>query len=52
MKDGETVEKDKIKAEIKRVENALQDGRGKFIDKELKQYLKLLKKDLRESENK
>lgn len=46
------MDKDKIKAEIKRVETALQDGSGKFIDKELKQYLKLLKKDLRREENK
>lgn len=46
------MDKDELKAEIKRVENALQDGSGKFIDKELKQYLKLLKKDLRRDEKK
>ena len=42
--------KDKLKAEIERIENALQDKSGQFIKKELKQYLKILKRELREKD--
>ena len=42
--------KDKLKAEIERIENALQDKCGQFIKKELKQYLKILKRELREKD--
>ena len=49
-KGGETVDKDKLKAEIRRIENALQDKSGQFIKKELKQYLKILKRELKEKE--
>jgi hypothetical protein len=44
------LDKKKLKAEIERVETALKDGSGKLIDKELKQYLKLLKRELKEKE--
>lgn len=44
------MDKDKLKAEIERIENALQNKSGQFIKKELKQYLKILKRELKEKE--
>ena len=49
-KGREDVDKDKLKAEIERIENALQNKSGQFIKKELKQYLKILKRELKEKE--
>jgi hypothetical protein len=46
----ETVDKDKLLSEIERVENALRDKSGQFIKKELKRYLKILKRELKEKE--
>lgn len=45
------VDKEKLKAEIERIENIMQNKSSKFIHDELKQYLKLLKKQLRREEN-
>lgn len=44
------MDKDKLKAEIERVERAMNDKHGHFIRQELKQYLKILKRELREKE--
>ena len=44
------MDKEKLQAEIERIEKALQDKSGQFIKKELKQYLKILKRELREKE--
>lgn len=44
------MDKEKLQAEIERVENALKDKSGQFIKKELKQYLKILKRELREKD--
>lgn len=42
--------KDELKAEIRRVENTMKDKHGYFIRQELKQYLKLLKRQLKQAE--
>lgn len=44
------MDKDKLKSEIKRVENALKDKSGFFIRQELKQYLKILKRELKDKQ--
>jgi hypothetical protein len=44
------VDKDKLKSEIKRVKDALDSKEGHFIREELKQYLKMLKRELKEKE--
>lgn len=41
------MDKDKIKAEIERIEELMKNKSSKFIHDELKQYLKLLKNQLR-----
>ncbi len=42
--------KDKLKAEIERIENIKRNKASKFIHDELNQYLKLLKKQLKQAE--
>ena len=44
------MDRDKLKAEIDLVESALRDKSGKFIKTELKQYLKILKRELKDKE--
>ena len=44
------MDREKLKAEIDRVERAINSKAGQFIKEELKQYLKLLKKDLKEKQ--
>jgi len=44
------VNKDKLKAEIERIENIKQNKASKFIHEELNQYLKLLKRQLKQAE--
>lgn len=44
------MDREKLKAEIERVERAINDKHGQFIRQELKQYLKILKRDLRRAE--
>lgn len=41
------MDKDKIKAEIERIEELMKNKSSKFIQDELKQYLKILKNQLR-----
>ena len=49
-KGRENVDKDKLKAEIERIEKIKQDKHSYFIRQELKQYLKLLKRQLKHAE--
>ena len=42
------MEKDKLKAEIERIENLIANKHSKFIHDELKQYLKILKRELKD----
>lgn len=42
--------KEKLKAEIDRIENIMRDKSSKFINEELKQYLKILKRELKDKE--
>ena len=44
------MEKKKLKAEIKRIERIIENKHSKFIHDELYQYLKILKRELREKE--
>lgn len=44
------MDKDKLKAEIERIEKIKQDKHSYFIRQELKQYLKLLKRQLKQAE--
>ena len=44
------MDKDKLKAEIERIENIKRNKASKFIHDELNQYLKLLKKQLKQTE--
>jgi len=44
------LDKDKLKAEIERIENIKRNKASKFIHDELNQYLKLLKKQLKQAE--
>lgn len=44
------MEKDKLKAEIKRIEKLIANRHSTFIHDELKQYLKILKRELKEKE--
>lgn len=44
------MDKNKLKAEIERIENIKRNKASKFIHDELNQYLKLLKKQLKQAE--
>lgn len=44
------MDKEQLKAEIKRIERIIDNKHSKFIHDELKQYLKILKRELREKE--
>ena len=44
------MDKDKLKAEIERIENIKRNKSSKFIHDELNQYLKLLKRQLKDKE--
>ena len=43
------MDKDRLKAEIERIENIKRNKASKFIHEELNQYLKLLKKQLKQA---
>lgn len=43
------MDKEKLKEEIKRVEEVMKDKSSHYIHDELKQYLKLLKRDLKQA---
>ena len=45
------LDKDKLKAEIERIENIKRNKASKFIHDELNQYLKLLKRQLKQAKN-
>lgn len=42
--------KEQLKAEIERIENIIANKYSKFIHDELKQYLKILKRELKDKE--
>lgn len=42
------MDKERIKEEIERIENIMRDKSSRFIHDELKQYLKLLKRELKD----
>lgn len=44
------MKKEQLKAEIERVENLIANPHSKYIHEELKQYLKILKRQLKEKE--
>ena len=44
------MDKNKLKAEIERIENIKRNKSSKFIHDELNQYLKLLKRQLKQAE--
>ena len=44
------MDKDKLKAEIKRIEEVMKDKSSHFIRDEMKQYLKILKRELKQKE--
>lgn len=44
------MDKEKLKAEIDRIENIKRNKASKFIHEELNQYLKLLKRQLKQAE--
>ena len=46
------MDKKKLKAEIERIENIKRNDASKFIHEELNQYLKLLRKQLKQAEKK
>ena len=50
MRVGEIVDKNKLKAEIERIENIKRNKSSKYIHDELNQYLKLLKRQLKQAE--
>lgn len=42
--------KDQLKKEIRRIEEVMKDKSSKFIHEEMKQYLKILKRELKDKE--
>lgn len=44
------MDKDKLKEEIERIENIMRNKSSYFIRQELKQYLKILKRQLKQAE--
>lgn len=44
------MDKEQLKKEIKRIERIIDNKHSKFIHDELKQYLKILKRELKEKE--
>lgn len=46
----ESLDKEKLKAEIERIQRLIDNKHSKFIHDELKQYLKILKRELKEKE--
>lgn len=44
------MEKEQLKAEIKRIQRLIDNKHSTFIHDELKQYLKILKRELKEKE--
>ena len=50
LKGGEILDKEQLKAEIERIQRLIDNKHSKFIHDELKQYLKILKRELREKE--
>ena len=49
-KERKNVDKNKLKAEIERIENIKRNKASKYIHDELNQYLKLLKRQLKQAE--
>lgn len=50
LKGGESLNKEKLEAEIERIQRLIDNKHSKFIHDELKQYLKILKRELKEKE--
>lgn len=44
------MDKEQLKAEIERIENIKRNKSSHFIQRELKQYLKILKRELKQAE--
>lgn len=44
------MDKDKLKSEIERIESIMLNKSSKYIHNELRQYLKILKRELKEKE--
>lgn len=49
MREKDNLNKKQLKAEIERIENIKRNEASKFIHEELNQYLKLLKRQLKEA---
>ena len=49
-KDVKPMDKEQLKKEIKRIQNLIDNRHSKFIHDELKQYLKILKRELKDKE--
>ena len=50
MKEKDNLNKKQLKAEIERIENIKRNEASKYIHDELNQYLKLLKRQLKQAE--